>query len=226
MKLTTMAPAYLPSLNYFWQMAQADVLILTDHFQYVKRSSLSISAPLDTNGLRLRLPIKHSKKALPIWQKSPDDSTLWHKKHLHSLRHLFHHSPFAEYYLPQIEQLLSRAPGNLSEFHFRCISVVKNWLHLPIAIHRSSKAGFKKHNEASLSYWCAKFSCNSYLTQKSVYQNGWVQPGLLEPLGIACRSFAPMPAAHILSSYKDLSILTFLFQFGPEAGYLIRQYLT
>ena len=226
MKLTTIPPAYLPSLNYFWQIAQTNHIIFTDHFQYVKRSPLTISAPLHENGLQLRLPVRHDHIPLAISHKNIDHSTTWMKKHFRSISHLFHDTPYAYYYLPQIEMLLNKATLNLSDFIYQWLNSFILWLQLPVDIQRVSEIGSKDSNEESIVFWCDKFSCREYLAESEVFRKGWVKQRLLEKRKIKCSTFAPMPEAHILTSYKDLSVLNFLLQFGPEAGYLIRQYIS
>ena len=112
MKLATITPAYLPPLGYFWRMAQADRIIITDHFQYVKRSSISVRAAQEEKGLRLRIPVLHDQMPVPIRQKKPDNSTPWTKKHFRSISHLFHDAPYAYHNLPRMEVLLSKATPN------------------------------------------------------------------------------------------------------------------
>ena len=225
MKLATFTPAYLPSMDYFWRAAQADHIIYTDHFQYVKRSLSTISAPLDENKLLLRIPVLHDKKRLPLSEKRIDYSAPWHKKHFKSIHHLFHELPYAYHYLPQIKAIFDKEIINLSDFLNEWQVIFLKWLQLPVKSKRASEIGFRDQNEAVLLFWCHKYSAKGYITQKEIFKKGWVDQELLEKKGIQCSTFAPMPEAHILTSYKDLSILNFLLQFGPEAGYLIRQYL-
>lgn len=226
MKLAAMAPAYLPPLSYFWKMAQAERVIITDHFQYVKRSSLSVSAALDENGLQLRIPVLHDKRPVPILEKKTDRATPWPGKHFRSISHLFHDAPYAYHYLPQMEELLSKAASNLSDFLYGWLDSFLRWLQLPVKTERASEVGSKDTNEESILFWCEKYGCREYIADAGVYYKGWVKPDILAKKKIKCREFAPMPEAHILATYKDLSVINFLLQFGPEAGYLIRQYLS
>ena len=69
LKLTALRPEYLPGLDYFWKLAQCEALIFTDHFQYVKRSPITVSPPLSGFGSSLRIPVRHTEKPLAIKEK-------------------------------------------------------------------------------------------------------------------------------------------------------------
>ncbi len=225
MNLSGLAPAFLPSLAYFWKIAQIDQVIIADHFQYVKRSDAAISAPIGQQRLLLRVPVLHDKNPAPIFKKEINSSRAWRNKHYKTLKHIFNKAPFADYYFPAIEGLLFNDENLLSEFHIKWLKYFIDCLHLPASIHMASQIGSGKTNEESISLWSKYLSCNEYITDGPVYEKGWIKPDLLKLHHIKCRQFSAMPEAHILALYKDLSILEFLFQFGPEAGYILRQYL-
>lgn len=225
MILTTRQPAYFPSLHYFWHLAQSDVLILTDHFQFVKRSPATVSARLQTSQPALRLPVKHSTPKTPLFEKIFDPNSHWAKKHLHTIRHMFHHTPYAYYYMPVIEKLLYAPPPKLSDFLYATLLELVRLLHLDLRIFRSSQLEHNASNEALVTRWCRQTQCGIYAAESLIFAEGRVNEKQLLQNGIACERFSSFPDFHILQSNRDLSILYFLFQFGPEAGYMLRQYL-
>lgn len=225
MKLTTQQPAYFPALQYFWKIAQSDILILTDHFQFVKRSPLTISARLQQSQPALRLPVRHEIPKSPICEKKFDPNSHWAKKHLHTIHHMFHHTPYAYHYIPVIEELLKSHSQNLADFLSASLIKTCELLHLKVKILRSSKLDHAGGNEQLISNWCGQTNCDSFIADATVFEKLQVNEKTLLKNNISCHEFIPFPEYHILQSNRQLSILHFLFQYGPEAGYLLRQYL-
>ena len=71
---------------------------------------------------------------------------------------------------------------------------------------------------------CAKLKCDTYAALPEVYEHNWVNRTVIEKKSIQTEIFQSFPGAHILQSHKQLSAITFLMQFGPEADYLLRQF--
>ena len=224
MNLTALPPAYLPTMAFFWNIAQTDQVIITDHFQYVKRSSAAVSAPIGQQKLQLRIPVLHDENRLSISKKRIQSSRYWRNRHYKSLKHIFNKTPFAEYYLPDIQELLNMG-DNLAEFNIKWLEYLIERLHLPAKLQAASKIGFADSNEESIKQWCTKLSCSQYITDDHYYKEGWINSKLLKSQSIDTEQFTRIPNVNILQTYKDESILELLFQFGPEAGYIIRQYL-
>lgn len=223
--LSAFKPDYLPSLEYFWKMAQCHHAMITDHFQYVKRSSLTVSAPLHRDEDRLHIPVRHDYPQKSIAQKTLDDTDNWRKKHYSTIYHLFHHLPFEYYYLPALKDFYVENYCNLADFQWRLLHLLVSWLNLPIQLHRSSQIKNEGSNEGLIRHWCAEFSCNYYYAEQDVFQKNWVNTEKLTEAGIHSAVFHSFPESHLFQSYQKLSALSFLMKFGPEAGFLIRQYL-
>lgn len=223
--LCALPPAYFPTLEYFWNLAQCDVLILTDHFQYSKRSPLTISAPLQESQPALTIPVRHGDPQAAIFEKQIDNHSNWSRKHLQTIRHLFHHAPYEYIYLPLMEDLLTNHPNALADFLTASLSTMIDLLHLKTKIVRASESEHSGNNEKLIKEWCNDNNCNRYLSNQEVYDHNMVNPEILRQDRIEPHVFVPFPEYHILKSNRELSILYFLFHFGPEAGYLLRQYL-
>ena len=134
-------------------------------------------------------------------------------------------TPYAYYYLPIIEELLENHPPNLADFLHATLSELMRLLHLDLQILRSSELGHNGTNEALITEWCQQTKSTVYAADSAIFNEGRVDEKILLQNGITCKRFAPFPDYHILHSNRYLSILYFLFQFGPEAGYMLRQYL-
>ncbi len=221
MKITAIRPAYLPPLKTFWNISQVDVALFADHLQYVKRSDITASAPLTPEEQRLRIPVKHNPQPLAIAQKITNAQDNWQRKHWQTLRHVYHDYPFAYYYLPQVQEWYAEAQDSLADFLFKVTTNLGNFLHLDVSWKRSSEIQLNglSHEDYIIKSVGAQQSAE-YLTER---KNG-LDWDILQMSGIQRRSFTPLPSVHLFQSYAGESVLTFLMQFGPKAGYMIRQF--
>lgn len=222
---STFRPEYLPNLLYFWKLAQCNHAVLTDHLQYTKRSAVSISTPLNRTDQYLTIPVNHKPLVQPIYKKAIDDHNPWRKTHERTLYHVFHHHPYGYYYLPLLKELYFNSGVKLSDLLISLIEHCARWLNLEVSFHRSSEHGISSDPYTFLDSWAHRFQPVRYLVSEEIFTNTWLEPESLESSGIVYDTFQAFPAYHILETYKEKSILAFLMQFGPEAGYLIRQYL-
>jgi len=187
--LATFRPEFLPALEYIWYVSQCDVLVLTDHFQFVKRSPVSISAPLSDAGEQLRIPVKHDGKKTPISAKHIDNNHNWHKKHLSRMRHLYHEFPFSFYYFPLIEELYQQADSLLSNFLKRFLQILLKWFHIPAAIVPASDFNPQADNNNFIINLCAKLKCDTYAALPEVYEHNWVNRTVIEKESIQTEIF-------------------------------------
>ena len=223
-KLSTMRLEYFPSLEYFWNLSQCDKLILTDHFQYSNKTIATISAPINDVNINLKIPLVHDKEVNPIFKKNISHRSNWLEEHLLTLKHQYKKQPYAYLYFPILHQILNTNEINLSRFLTDQITLIADWLHLRIKIYRASEAGYDDDNNQNVLNWCQHLDCDEYINSSFVFDNGFVDQIVLERQHIAIRKFINLPGAHIFQYYKNMSILSFLFQFGPEAGYILRQF--
>ena len=224
-RLSTLRPEYFPTLEYFWQLAQCDHLILTDHFQYSKKNVFSISAPINDTSITLRIPVIHDHEVNPIYKKTISYKNDWPKKHLLTLKHQYHKQPFEYLYFPILKELLNAHESILSQFLTDQIMQIAKWLHFDIQIYRASEIGYQIDNDQSVIKWCHSLKCGMYINSQYIFERNFVNKKILQDERISICEFKKLPEVHIFKYYKDKSVLSFLFQFGPEAGYMIRQFM-
>lgn len=224
--ICALAPSYFPNLDYFWQLVQCRALLLTDHYQFVRRSPATISAPLQTSQPALTIPVRHTDKPLPVYKKRIDTSSNWSRKHIQTIRHIFHHAPYSYIYQPQLEELLLKEETLLAELLINLLKKILQWLHIEIPVLRASEFPDGLSNEQLILAAARQTGSHGFFAAEDVWQRGAVSPTVLEKAGIRSATFAPLAEYHILQSNRELSILYFLMHYGPEAGYMLRQYLT
>ncbi len=224
--LSTFRQEYFPSLEYFWKMSQCNIAILTDHFTYSKRTIIPMSAAIANKNITLQVPVIHDKKVIPIYKKNISYRSNWPKDHIHTLKHHYKNLPYKFLYFSNIERLLNSDEHNLSLFLTNQIRQIADWLHFNIKIYRAFDIGFQYENNKSVIKWCDLFKCKTYINSSFVFNQNYVDKKQLEAESIIVREYRKLPNVNIFQYYKDKSILSFIFQFGPEAGYLIRQFMT
>jgi len=222
---STFRPEYLPSLEYFWKIVQCDFVVITEHLQYTKRSPISISAPLNEPASILRIPVSHKPLLEPIYLKRVDDHSNWRKRHFKTLQHIFHQYPYGYYYLPLLEKTYKTASPYLSEFLYRLLQQVVQLLHLDLELYQSGKIDVPIEPHSFIKNWQDKSSGAKYLISYEALEKEWLNQDDLNQIRIQYDYFSGYPEFHILKTYKDKSVINFLMQFGPEAGYILRQYL-
>ncbi len=225
MVLGTFRPAYLPDLNFFWQMAQCDAVIFTDHLNFSKGSAINRSALFPDAQTRLTIPVHHNTKRKHIFETSIDYHDHWPEKHLRTFHHFFHNLPYAYYYLPQLEELFNSPFQSLGDFLYQLQHKIVHWLYLPVNLLRSSETEYNDTPENLIQNWCAQTHSNLYIGTPQTFENQWIHKKRLEEKGIATATFVPLPPSHLLKNYQSVVILHFLLQFGPEAGFILQQYL-
>ncbi|MBN2426608.1 MAG: WbqC family protein [Calditrichaceae bacterium] len=223
-KFTTLPLWYIPSLNYIWKLAQCSLCVFADHLQYNKKSPVSISAPLGEDNHRITLPVRHDGKRLPISEKLIDNSIDWAAKHYKTMYHIYHQFPYGYYYLPKIKEILERQNTNLSDYLFLWIEKMIGWMHLSVKVHRSSELNYPGNDTDLIINISENYKKNIYVNENEVYERGWINKHTLEQKKIIIRNFVEFPEANIFAAHRHMTILTFLMRFGPEAGFLIKQF--
>ncbi len=225
MNLSSFRPEYLPSLDFFWNAAQCDVLYFTDHFQFTKRTALNISPCLSGKDNRLRIPVKHDHETRLIFEKKTDDTINWKQRHFKTIRHAYASYPFSYFYLPELEEFFKNTNVMLSSFVIDLNRLLIRFLSLNLKTYSASQQPLEMNNDEAIISWCKKNNADACINSHHIFDNGWLNKSELESAGIKTKHFTDFPEYNIFQNYKEYSILKFILQYGPEAGYMIKQYL-
>jgi len=224
--LCTLRPAFWPNLEYFWRMYQCQTVILTDHLLFVKQSEMTVSAPFREEKQRLRIPVKHTGRPQTIAEKEMDGQHAWRREHIDAIKRIFVNSSWHFLYLDQIKNLYDRAGKNLTDLLYQLIAFQANALHLKTPLVTSARLRPAGDATQFILEACAQWGCNGYRAERQVFERGWVDRRRLEKAGIGTSVFDPLPDVHILQVAAKFAALSFMMDFGPEAGYLFRQFET
>jgi len=172
----------------------------------------------------LRIPVKHDSGIMPVYQKQISYESNWYEKHYATIRHKYKKFPYAYLYLKEFEDMFLSRTLFLSEFLTELIIRISGWLKIKTAFFTASKMGYDPDNNKCLTDWAKKLNSNVYINSRSIFEQNFVDKKILNKNNLSTEIFNTIPDISIFRTYKDLSVLSFLFQFGPEAGFLIKQF--
>jgi hypothetical protein len=226
MKLFTTLPlTYLGSINYFWNCLQSDVIVFTDQLQFTKRSASTLSPFFSKNEIQLRIPVKRGNHKQPISEKMIEVNEPWKTNHIKTLKHLFHNEPYAYYYLPQLEALYSAGAAKLSDFLFRLNAQIMQWLYSKASLRMASTFPKETNSNRFILTVCSELDTSNYINEHKVFDNQWLDKRFLELNQVNIHYFSPMRQASVFTPFNHQPILAWLMRYGPEAGYLLKQFL-
>jgi len=104
MKLTTLYPAYFPSMIWWQKAYAADVIVILDDQDYPRLGHLNRCWIKTVEGkIPLSVPVRSSKRDQRlIYQQGIDLTKNWNRTHQASLMSNYQHAPYYEFYYPYI----------------------------------------------------------------------------------------------------------------------------
>lgn len=218
MKYTITSPAYLPNVEYFIPFLNCVYLLFADHLQYVKRSSITRSFPLN-RGNFITIPVKHSRYIATIKSKEIVSDNYWTIIHLKTIRHQYSTYPFFEEYYYDLSHLYQGKHAKLSIFLGDTISFFLNKLKINMQLISNNTLLSSKNLESGLIDFAKDKKNISFLYDKVYDKNGWLNIFQIQSSQIPTISITKKKSDPNL----DISILDFLFTHGPEAPNIIRE---
>lgn len=131
MRLSDIQPQYFPRLHYFARMLAADVFVIRDEVQFVRKhkypdgyTAVSYQAHTPVKGpagAHLLAVSVQGGGALPIWQTRVSYDQPWARKHVKAINSFYASSPNRAWLLPQLEQLVSCRFATIAELDIATI---------------------------------------------------------------------------------------------------------
>ena len=213
-----LTPEFLPDASYFCQFLKSNTVLIADHFQYKKRSYLTRSSPLK-NGQQLTIPVKHTGFKKTIYEKEVAYIESWQRKHLTAIHHNYHLLPFFDDYYQKIEEIYRKHHKYLNHLLFDQIQLFLTILKISCKIKLTSDQGFNKALEESLVKFSKDIGGAIFLYRKEDINNGFISLEKIQNAQIKTQALA-----EVLSSLpQNTNILEFIFTYGPEAAFILRE---
>ena len=211
-------PQFLPPFTYFLPFLDSGSVIIADHIQYTKRSLLTRCETLKNN-LKLTVPVKNKGYTQRIYQKEITYTENWERKHLTSIYHHYHMLPYFDDYFHKIENIYDKHHACLNYFLLDLIIMFKSLLKIDSTILLASKEKFSDSLENNLIHFSKKNSNAVFLYKEIDVVSGFIS---LDKLAEARVETKALPA-ETKAVLKPINILDYLFLYGPEAAFKIRE---
>jgi hypothetical protein len=188
---------YLPTLEFFSAIAEAEEIYLFPNDLYQRQSFLNRTRILLANKVQtLSIPIQGRRPKIPMDQVKIDYSQKWQSVHLRGIQSAYGKAPFFEFFFPYFESSFLKEEESLWRFNLELLTICLKILRWPVKLTIVEKLP----------------EVGGVLDIR-----GLIQPGRQ----FSERNFyspVPYPQLFGLDFEPNLSILDLLFCLGPEAG--------
>lgn len=131
--MTILPAAYLPSVEYFWHLAQGRCVVdLGEHF--VKRSERNRARILATDGaMELTAHVRHADRPRqPMCDMRLDYSKRWQHQHWGALTASYKSSPYFDHYARRFEPFYRREYAFLADYDLQLTELLCSLAHIPM----------------------------------------------------------------------------------------------
>jgi hypothetical protein len=159
-------PNFMPWLGYFEMGHRADVYVMLDDVQFMKREWANRNKIMSSsvNGWQLIVvPLKKNKQECFINEMEIYNDGNWNEKMIKTLHHVYCKSPFYNEYIGPIVSVLSKNWFMLVDLNVAIIRAIYEMLNIEDNIVMSSEldVGFKRDDK--LVRLCEKLNASTYL---------------------------------------------------------------
>lgn len=192
---------YLPSLEFFAAIVDAEELLIFPNNLYQRQSYLNRTRIRLANKVEvLSIPIVGRRPKLPMDQIKIDWSQKWLSVHLRGIQSAYGKAPFFEYYFPYFQEIFEMQDDSLWDLNQKLLTICLKLLRWPARLTAFGEGVFPSGIEDI---------------------RGQIVPS--RPF-LERKYYEPIPYAQLfgLDFEPNLSILDLLFCAGPEADKILR----
>lgn len=213
-------PAYLPGIELFYKMAQAEAVILADHLQYSKHGVLNRNRIKTPEGARwLTAPVlTKGRGRQAIHAVEINNNEKWAQSHWRALQTHYNKSPYFMRYADRFEQIYRASWRRLVDLNMAIIRMLCVCLKLNTPIHLSSELQIAPGNQHWLIDEIKRIGGTAYLATPmqrahALHENDFTAAGIT-----LIAANPPVPRYHQLYGefIPDLSMVDLLFNEGGQ----------
>ncbi|GAB3217754.1 WbqC family protein [Algoriphagus aestuariicola] len=193
---------YLPNLEFFAAIAEAEELLVfpRDRYQrqsYLNRTRIRLANKVET----LSIPIVGRRPRIPLEEVKIDYSQKWQAIHLRGIQSAYGKAPFFEYFFPYFQEIFESGEESLLSLNQRfltvCLKLLRSSARIAIASEEKIPDGVRDIR-------------------------GQIEPG--RPFSERV-FYQPVPYTQLfgVDFEPNLGILDLLFCTGPEAEKILRE---
>lgn len=215
-RLAVRPPEYFPRLSYIALMQEVDVFVVADTFQYSRQSFQNRARIRTPQGWSwLSVPLQGRQHGLPISQTVIDNRTAWASKHRRALEYNYRQTPFYDYYEANMASFFEKSWITLGDLATGSLMMIHKMYGLRCELVLGSALPGAPDTLASI---VESMDFNELLVGADTYeQDASVVSG--------ARRFEfdePTYRQHFDGHELLLSSLDLFFNYGPEAGNMLR----
>ncbi|MGE5893560.1 MAG: WbqC family protein [bacterium] len=221
-RIAILQPGYLPWLGFFEQMYRSDVFVYLDDVQYTKNDWRNRNRIKTQTGVQwLTVPVSF-RFGQEIREAKIDNSNLWSKKHLQSLKTWYGKSSFFKKYIEELDGLFRQRWDYLIDLDIQLVKWLMDKLGLTTKTVLSSEIPVQTEDRQLRLIEICKTLESHYLYEGKSGQS-YIDIHLFEAQGVTVEfQNYPHPYYHQLwlkeqGFISHLSILDLLFNHGPDS---------
>jgi hypothetical protein len=171
-------------MGFFDQLIRSDVFVYYDDVQFDKHGWRNRNRIKTASGPHwLTVPVLHAGKfGQTNLEVEIDNRQQWARKHIGTIKQFYSKAPFANAYLPELEELLCAGWHSLVELDLAVVDLMCEWMNIKRKIARSSQLGIPGAKSERLLGICKHFSADNYLSGDSAMD--YLDIGLFASNGI------------------------------------------
>ena len=140
---------YLPCLDYWKTILEADEIILEANENYNKQSYRNRTYILGANGkIALTIPVQKGSQRTPITQVKIDSESDWNRQHWQSIKSAYGKSPFFIHYSDFLEAIYQNPPALLWEFNYKLLTICQKLLRISLSTKQTES--FEKESKPQI----------------------------------------------------------------------------
>lgn len=221
-------PNYLPYLGFFHKITLADVFVIVDTVQYVKRGPFGW---MNRNKIRtaegwqwLTIPVLSKGKYLqPINETQIDNSKDWSRKHWRSIEFYYRKTPFFTNYRAFFEEVYHKKWDCFADLSETIIRYVIDQLGIKVKITKTSILGTEGKSTDLIIDICRKLGAEAYV--HGAHGKDYVDEAKFAPYNIKClwQDFQHPVYRQLYQPFMSgMSVIDLLFNCGPASLDILR----
>jgi hypothetical protein len=217
-----MQPTFLPWQGYFALVAEANLFVFLDDFQFVRRSYHQRNRLFLGGGRTgwVTMPVAHagSDDRPSIRAMRPDPEGTFRQKFLGTLEHAYRQAPHFETIFPEVAEWIGRDWSDLASMNIAFIEIVARRLGLDPGFRRASELGAEGRRSSRIADLLARTEAGTYLCAWNSFD--YMKEDGVFPLPDVETRFQrfvprPYPQAPSKEFVPHLSVLDALMWVGP-----------
>lgn len=220
-RVTIHQPNYLPWLGYFEKIQRTDVFVFFDNVQMpMNKSFVTRNRIKGSNGPQwLTVPVLKGGAAKSIAEAKIADS-LWHRKHLRTLRTVYQNSPWRDAVIERLSPIMESGHTNIADLNCALVTEISSVLGLSERTFlRASEMGLAAKGAESIFEILEKTAATVYLTGRGAGSRRHLNADKFSDMGVAVEymstDFSEYPQGNLPFEAK-LSIIDAVMNVGPE----------